>query len=54
MQLSRNRLYKPVTNLSDFFLLFLTYNYMVFKMAMYLVLEKNVFVFLVGKYFEVV
>ena len=53
MQLSRNRLYKPVTNLSDFFL-FLTYSYMVFKMAMYLVLEKNVFVFLVGKYFEVV
>ena len=39
MQLSRNISHKPVTNLSAFFIL--TYYYMVFKMALLLVLEKK-------------
>ena len=43
MQLNRNSSQKPGTNLSVFFNI-LTYYYMVFKMALILVLEK-------GKYF---
>ena len=40
-------------NLSDFIFI-LTYYNMVFKMALYLVLEKNVFLLSIGTYFEVV
>ena len=42
MQLSRNSSQKPGTNLSDFFLI-LIYYYMVFKMALYLFLEKKIY-----------
>ena len=47
MQLNRNSSHKPGTNLSDL----LTYYYMVFKMALFLVLEKKsiFFLFLVVK-----
>ena len=55
MQLSRNSYTKHGTNLSDLIFI-LAYHYMVYKMALYLVLEKKETYFLlsVGKYFEVV
>ena len=44
MQFSRNSSHKPGTNLSDYFII-LSYCCMVFKMALFLVLEKKKCIF---------